>query len=189
MSSSSPPPPPPCVIGEAPSVKAGGPEEVPPCILLNIPRPSSLKQDSDSEEDGSESCLLSESDSSRLSPGTSTDAEHVDSGGSHPIRRGVLSIDYLGQTFKGDLSPGGKIKSVETGMVFSNPSAWAIHCKKIVNPAKKSGCGWASVNIKVKKKQTDEQRIHSDTYTWEKTNSGSRIRTIIEKTYTDQSPK
>ena len=54
---------------------------------------------------------------------------------------GVMSIDYLGQTFKGDLLSCGKIKSQETGLIFNNPSAWAISCKKIINPAKKSGCG------------------------------------------------
>jgi hypothetical protein len=63
----------------------------------------------------------------------------------------VLSIDYLGQTFKGDLLPVGKIRSVETGLIFNNPSAWAIYCKKIINPAKKSGCGWASVKYKGRK--------------------------------------
>ena len=36
-------------------------------------------------------------------------------------------------------------------MLFNNPSAWAIYCKKIVNPAKKSGCGWASVKYKGRK--------------------------------------
>ena len=35
--------------------------------------------------------------------------------------------------------------------MFNNPSAWAIYCKKIVNPAKKSGCGWASVKYKGRK--------------------------------------
>jgi hypothetical protein len=64
---------------------------------------------------------------------------------------GVLSIEYLGQTFKGDLLSVGKIKSQETGLVFNNPSAWAIYCKKIVNPSKKSGCGWASVKYKGRK--------------------------------------
>ena len=54
---------------------------------------------------------------------------------------GVMSIDYLGQTFKGDLLPTGKIRSQETGLIFNNPSAWAIYSKQIVNPAKKSGCG------------------------------------------------
>ena len=54
---------------------------------------------------------------------------------------GVMAVDYLGQTFKGDLMLSGKIKSQETGLVFNNPSAWAIYCKKIVNPSKKSGCG------------------------------------------------
>jgi len=63
----------------------------------------------------------------------------------------VMSIDYLGQTFKGDLLPAGKIRSIETGLIFNNPSAWAIYCKKIINPAKKSGCGWASVKYKGRK--------------------------------------
>ena len=62
-----------------------------------------------------------------------------------------MSIDYLGQTFKGDLLPNGQIKSQETGIYFKNPSAWAIYCKKIVNPSKKSGCGWASVKYKGRK--------------------------------------
>ena len=52
-----------------------------------------------------------------------------------------MAVDYLGQTFKGDLLTNGKIKSHETNLVFNNPSAWAIYCKKIVNPSKKSGCG------------------------------------------------
>merc|ERR1712130_922404 len=68
----------------------------------------------------------------------------------HPGEK-VLSIDYLGQTFKGDLLPAGKIRSIETGLIFNNPSAWAIYCKKIINPAKKSGCGWASVKYKGRK--------------------------------------
>jgi hypothetical protein len=54
---------------------------------------------------------------------------------------GVMAVDYLGQTFKGDLLPSGQIKSQETNLIFNNPSAWAIYCKKIVNPSKKSGCG------------------------------------------------
>merc|ERR1712029_1243128 len=66
---------------------------------------------------------------------------------------GVMAVDYLGQTFKGDLLPNGKIKSHETNLIFNNPSAWAIYCKKIVNPSKKSGCGerWASVKYKGRK--------------------------------------
>lgn len=35
--------------------------------------------------------------------------------------------------------------------MFNSPSAWATHCKKLVNPAKKSGCGWASVKYKGQK--------------------------------------
>ncbi|TRY95205.1 hypothetical protein DNTS_010016 [Danionella cerebrum] len=58
---------------------------------------------------------------------------------------GVLCINYLGKKFVGDLLNDGKIRWVETGQTFNSPSAWATHCKRLVNPAKKSGCGWASV--------------------------------------------
>ncbi|XP_052047884.1 MPN domain-containing protein isoform X1 [Apodemus sylvaticus] len=64
---------------------------------------------------------------------------------------GVLSIFYLGRKFTGDLQLDGRIVWQETGQVFNSPSAWATHCKKLVNPAKKSGCGWASVKYKGQK--------------------------------------
>lgn len=64
---------------------------------------------------------------------------------------GVLSIYYLGKKFIGDLQPDGRIVWQETGQAFNSPSAWATHCKKLVNPAKKSGCGWASVKYKGQK--------------------------------------
>jgi MPN domain-containing protein len=51
----------------------------------------------------------------------------------------------------GDLLEDGKIASQETETIFCSPSAWAINCKKIINPDKKSGCGWASVKYKGKK--------------------------------------
>ncbi|XP_013381776.1 MPN domain-containing protein [Lingula anatina] len=64
---------------------------------------------------------------------------------------GLLSIDYLGRKFSADLQPNGKIWWPEGKMSFNSPSAWAIHCKKMVNPSKKSGCGWASVKYKGRK--------------------------------------
>ncbi|XP_030073197.1 MPN domain-containing protein [Microcaecilia unicolor] len=64
---------------------------------------------------------------------------------------GKLSIYYLGKKFIGDLLPDGKIQWQETGQIFNSPSAWATHCKKLVNPAKKSGCGWASVKYQGQK--------------------------------------
>lgn len=68
----------------------------------------------------------------------------------------------------GDLLEDGKIKSQETDIVFASPSAWAIACKRFINPDKKSGCGWASVkyrgkkldaykNVWYKKKKEDER--------------------------------
>lgn len=51
----------------------------------------------------------------------------------------------------GDLLADGKIKSQETETIFCSPNAWAMHCKQIINPEKKSGCGWASVRYKNKK--------------------------------------
>src|SRR6218665_1798348 len=62
------------------------------------------------------------------------------------------SVFHQGQKFTADLLPDGKIKWREAGRVFSSPSAWAIHCKKIVNPMKKSGCGWASVILSLVRK-------------------------------------
>uniref|UniRef100_A0A3B4AVN2 MPN domain-containing protein n=1 Tax=Periophthalmus magnuspinnatus TaxID=409849 RepID=A0A3B4AVN2_9GOBI len=64
---------------------------------------------------------------------------------------GVLTIHYLGKNFSGDLLTDGKIRWVETGQTFNSPSAWATHCKRLVNPAKKSGCGWASVRYRGQK--------------------------------------
>ncbi|VEN36622.1 unnamed protein product [Callosobruchus maculatus] len=64
---------------------------------------------------------------------------------------GAMTIEYLGQKFVGDLLEDGKIKSQETDIVFASPSAWAIACKRFINPDKKSGCGWASVKYKGKK--------------------------------------
>ncbi|KAG2464540.1 MPND protein, partial [Polypterus senegalus] len=56
-----------------------------------------------------------------------------------------------GKKFIGDLLADGKIRWVETGQLFNSPSAWATYCKKLVNPAKKSGCGWASVKYRGQK--------------------------------------
>ena len=54
---------------------------------------------------------------------------------------------FQGQKFTADLLADGRIRWREEDKLFGSPSAWAIHCKKIVNPMKKSGCGWASVRI------------------------------------------
>ncbi|XP_065164918.1 MPN domain-containing protein CG4751-like isoform X2 [Atheta coriaria] len=64
---------------------------------------------------------------------------------------GSMSIEYMGQRFIGDLLEDGKIRSQETDLVFASPSAWAIACKRFINPDKKSGCGWSSVKYKGRK--------------------------------------
>lgn len=85
----------------------------------------------------------------------------------------AMTIEYLGQKFVGDLQPDGKIKSHETETIFCSPSAWAIHCKRIINPDKRSGCGWASVKYRgkkldtikatyLRKKQLQRENMHSD---------------------------
>ncbi|NXW37146.1 MPND protein, partial [Phaetusa simplex] len=56
-----------------------------------------------------------------------------------------------GKKFVGDLGGGGTITWQETGQVFNSRGGWATHCKRLVNPAKKSGCGWASVRYKGQK--------------------------------------
>lgn len=55
-------------------------------------------------------------------------------------------VYFQGRRFIADLLPDGKIQMPGTKETFTSPSAWAIHCKKQVNPHKKSGCGWASVS-------------------------------------------
>ncbi|CAH2243518.1 MPN domain-containing protein CG4751 [Pararge aegeria] len=85
----------------------------------------------------------------------------------------AMTIEYLGQKFVGDLQVDGKIKSHETETIFCSPSAWAIHCKRIINPDKRSGCGWASVKYKgkkldtikatyLRKKQLQRENMHTD---------------------------
>ncbi|KAK7111562.1 MPN domain-containing protein-like [Littorina saxatilis] len=66
----------------------------------------------------------------------------------------TLSIDYRGQRFEADLLPTGKIKWQGAEEEFGTPSAWATHCKRLVNPIKRSGCGWASVKYKGRKLDT-----------------------------------
>ncbi|KAK3083491.1 hypothetical protein FSP39_024059 [Pinctada imbricata] len=63
----------------------------------------------------------------------------------------LLSLKYLGRRFIADLLPDGRIQMPGTKETFTSPSAWAVHCKRQVNPDKKSGCGWASVLYKGKK--------------------------------------
>lgn len=69
--------------------------------------------------------------------------------------RGLLSLNISpesqGQKFTGDLLLDGKIKSQETDKIYASPTAWAVSCKKIINPAKQSGCGWATVRYKGRK--------------------------------------
>jgi len=60
-------------------------------------------------------------------------------------KEAAMSLEYMGQKFEGDLLSDGRIRSAEVQEVFSSPSAWALRCKKIVNPDQKYGCGWSSV--------------------------------------------
>ncbi|XP_021366101.1 MPN domain-containing protein-like [Mizuhopecten yessoensis] len=63
----------------------------------------------------------------------------------------VLTLKYLGRKFIADLLSNGKIQTPATKEVFATPSAWAQHCKRQINPEKKSGCGWASVMYRGRK--------------------------------------
>ena len=124
--------------GEESSLGGGGDMEgnrhVP---ILNIPNPqlNSSGEVPMEEDDDFQNVSGDEPKSGKLTLTALLQEGLVEAG------EGVMSIDYLGQTFKGDLLACGKIKSQETGLIFNNPSAWAISCKKIINPAKKSGCG------------------------------------------------
>ncbi|XP_050439490.1 MPN domain-containing protein [Adelges cooleyi] len=65
--------------------------------------------------------------------------------------KSVLSLEYMGQRFTGDLLPDGRIRSVETQNEFASPSAWAYSCKSVINKIKKAGCGWSFIRYKGKK--------------------------------------
>ncbi|XP_067930048.1 MPN domain-containing protein-like isoform X2 [Watersipora subatra] len=61
-----------------------------------------------------------------------------------------LAVKYLGRMLTADLLERGKIRCNETGQIYNTPSSWAISCKKRINPAKTSGCGWSSIRYKGK---------------------------------------
>lgn len=74
-----------------------------------------------------------------------------------PPCQGIDHVDKLtfyllfqGRKFIADLLPNGKIMTPATKEMFGTPSAWAAHCKRQVNPHKKSGCGWNSVSHQIK---------------------------------------
>ena len=63
----------------------------------------------------------------------------------------MLKMEYFGNVFEGDLLEDGSVKWKDNNLVFSTPSAWASHCKRIVNPDKKSACGWTTVKYEGRK--------------------------------------
>ena len=60
-------------------------------------------------------------------------------------------MEYFGNVFEGDLMDDGQIGWKDTEYVFSTLSAWASHCKRIVNPEKKNACGWTTVKYNGRK--------------------------------------
>ncbi|RWS22085.1 MPN domain-containing protein-like protein, partial [Leptotrombidium deliense] len=65
----------------------------------------------------------------------------------------LLSMEYMGAKFIADLLSNGTIRWVDTKQVFSTPSAWVNHCKKIVNPENsgKTGSAWSTIRYKGKR--------------------------------------
>eukprot|EP00941_MAST-03F_sp_MAST-3F-sp1_P001235 g1235.t1 len=55
----------------------------------------------------------------------------------------ALSVHYRGHDFYADLTENGSIQW--QGFTWQTPSGFAIHVKKMVNPAKKADAGWTSV--------------------------------------------
>jgi proteasome lid subunit RPN8/RPN11 len=66
---------------------------------------------------------------------------------------GMLSMEYMGQKFVGDLLPNGHIRWATTKQVFSTPSSWVNHSKKMVNPdnSGKAGSAWSTIRYKGKR--------------------------------------
>ena len=65
----------------------------------------------------------------------------------------ILHMEYMGQKFTGDLLPNGHIRWSETKQVFSTPSSWVNHSKKLVNPdnSGKAGSAWSTIRYKGKR--------------------------------------
>uniref|UniRef100_A0A671R1Q3 MPN domain-containing protein n=1 Tax=Sinocyclocheilus anshuiensis TaxID=1608454 RepID=A0A671R1Q3_9TELE len=102
---------------------------------------------------------------------------------------GVLSIHYLGKKFVGDLLNDGKIRWVETGQIFNSPSAWATHCKRLVNPAKKSGCGWASVRYRGQKLvQYKTTWLHKYQPSADMVSNGGKLKYLMQRRDRERSP-
>ncbi|XP_065654976.1 MPN domain-containing protein isoform X3 [Hydra vulgaris] len=109
-----------------------------------------------------------------------------------------LTINYLGNKFVGDLKEDGTINCKNANRIFSSPSAWAMHCKKQVNPDKKSGCGWASVKYKGRKldefkstwfrKQKIEQAVAASTIDAGNSTPYAHQRAEIDEFITDPTP-
>ena len=66
---------------------------------------------------------------------------------------GILHMEYMGQKFTGDLLQNGHIRWSETKQVFSTPSSWVNHSKKLVNPENsgKAGSAWSTIRYKGKR--------------------------------------
>jgi hypothetical protein len=66
--------------------------------------------------------------------------------------KGVLSMDYKGDSHVADLLPDGRISVDVAGktMVFESPSAFSIYLKRLVNPTRKADDGWKSVKYEGK---------------------------------------
>lgn len=58
-----------------------------------------------------------------------------------------------GTQFMGDLLPNGHIRWTENKQVFSTPSSWVNHCKRIVNPENtgKTSSAWSSIRYQGKR--------------------------------------
>ncbi|XP_015792822.1 MPN domain-containing protein [Tetranychus urticae] len=72
----------------------------------------------------------------------------------------VLTMDYFGAKFDADLLPNGNIRWSQSEQIFSTPSAWFNHCKKLVNPEStnsKPGSAWSS--IRYRRKRLDSYKL------------------------------
>ncbi|KAI1291908.1 MPN domain-containing protein [Halotydeus destructor] len=65
----------------------------------------------------------------------------------------VLTMEYMSAKFFGDLLLNGTIRWTETKQLFSTPSSWVNHCKKVVNPENsgKTGSAWSTIRYNGKR--------------------------------------
>ena len=64
----------------------------------------------------------------------------------------VLTVEYKSDIMYGSLTKSGRIKYTiaQSELTFESPSAFSIHCLRLINPARRSDNGWRTIKYEGK---------------------------------------